>query len=139
MLVKLPNKLLVKTTDFIKLLILKSGNNFVLEKDNYVLERFPPIIINTNTYTKKIFNHKIIDIGSIIIEEKKINDKATNIESYNLNIFTEIICKEKDIHFTEKICYNGSENISKYEFNNYTSNLNITEIIKYLIKKIMSK
>jgi hypothetical protein len=51
MLVKLPNKIIAKTSDFTKLLILKTENNFVLDKKSYLLERFPPILIKTNTYT----------------------------------------------------------------------------------------
>lgn len=30
--IKLPNKILIKTSDLTKLLILKTGNNFVLDK-----------------------------------------------------------------------------------------------------------
>lgn len=58
MFVKLPNKIFAKTSDLTKLIILKTGNNFVLDKKSNLLERFPPILIQTNTYTKKIINYK---------------------------------------------------------------------------------
>lgn len=104
---KIPNYTFTK-------LLLNNFNTFVIENNNYVLERMPPIYVNETKYINLIMNEKDdgIKLGSSTFVEKK-HDKCP---FYNAKIYFHY----KNYYVEEEMNYNGHKECKYCNVWNYT-------------------